>query len=162
MKFGLILKGPVDRLREKARKINPNTPVVVVDDTTYNDKALFAVFVFKPFRNQADHFNTLREKEGLKPFAIVDMPLHKEQEVHSIRARIVDILKEGPAYGYEIFKKYRSRHGNISMRLIYYHLKRGESEGLFEIGEIREMTGDFSWGVSSRRKYYQLKAPVNQ
>ncbi|MBR9689896.1 MAG: hypothetical protein GOV01_03305 [Candidatus Altiarchaeota archaeon] len=160
MKFGIIPKGPTDQLTERANKLNPDILVMVVDNTTYNDPDLFAVFVFKPYRAKADKFNAMREKEKTKPFAIVDVPLSKPKyEVrNSVRARIVEILKDEPAYGYQIYKKYKATYGNISIRLIYYHLTRGKKDGLFEIAEIKESEGDFSWGMSTRHKYYRLTA----
>ena len=163
MKFGLILKGPVDKLKARAGKLNPGAPLIVVDENTFSDKDLSAVFVFKPFRDTADHFNQLREKEGLQPFFVIDVPLQSvsSKDVRSsIRSRLIEILKEGPAYGYLIYKKYRTRHGNISLRLVYYHLNKGEKDGLFEVVDVEQASGDFSWGDSTKRKYYKLKFPV--
>ena len=161
MKFGIISEGPADRLIKRAKKLNPKASIVVIDDNTYKDD-IFAVFVFKPFRDKADYFNSLREKEKLHPLSIVDVPLAgmAKQVRSSIRSRIVEVLKEGPAYGYEIYKKYKSRYGGVSLRLIYYHLMKGEKDGLFEVKDVKSSKGDFSWGPSTRRKYYKLKFPV--
>jgi hypothetical protein len=159
VKFGVIPRGPTDRLIKRAKKLNPKASIVVVDDNTYNDPEIFAVFSFKPYRSKADYFNGLREKEGLRPFAVVDVPLTGTVQPvgSSVRLRIAEILKEAPAYGYEIYKKYRAKHGNISLRLIYYHLRKGEKDGLFQIKEVKTTKGDFSWGTSTKRKYYKLK-----
>ncbi|MBR9681015.1 MAG: hypothetical protein GOU98_04305 [Candidatus Altiarchaeota archaeon] len=163
MKFGIILKGPADKLTERAKKLNPATPIVIVDESTFNDPQLFAVFVFKKYRSIADKYNEKREKQNLKPFAIVDIPLGTKPTVsiNSVRGRIAEILKDGPAYGYEIFKKYKLKYGNVSMRLIYYHINRGEKDHLFEIDKLEESDGNFSWGAKTVRKYYRLKSFVN-
>ncbi|TRO62008.1 hypothetical protein E2P64_00555 [Candidatus Bathyarchaeota archaeon] len=161
MKFGIISEGPADRLIKRAKKLNPKASIVVVDETTYKDD-IFAVFVFKPFRDRADYFNGLREKAKVQPFTIVDVPLSgmARQVRSSVRSRIVEILREGSAYGYEIFKKYKARYGDISIRLVYYHLSKGEKDGLFEVKDIKNTKGNFSWGASTKRKYYKLKFPV--
>jgi len=159
MKFGIILNGPVEDLKFRAKKMNPEVPVIIIDENTYDDAEIFAVFVFEPFRSKANNFNKLRVKKGLSPFAIMEFPLNKINLVvkNSVRSKIADILKEGPAYGYQIYKKYKARHGAISIRLIYYHLKKGEKDGLFEVTDFEEVVGDFSWGTSSKHKYYKLK-----
>lgn len=159
MKLGIISNGPADQLVEKAKELNPKASVVVVDETTYRDPELAAVFVFEPYRSRAEEFNDQRREAGVDPFSIVDVPLSRSgrRAKHSVRQRIVEILKEGPAYGYEIYKKYRARHGDVSLRLIYYHLNRGLDEGLFKVADVKEKEGDFSWGPSTRRKYYELK-----
>lgn len=163
MKFGIILKGPVDKLKARADKLNPEAPIIVVDENSFMDKELSAVFVFRPFRDTADHFNSLRAKKKLQPFFVVDVPLQavSPKDVrNSVRSRIVEILKESPAYGYSVYKKYRSRFGSVSLRLIYYHLRKGEEDGLFEVVDVEKASGEFSWGESSKRKYYKLKFPV--
>jgi len=162
MKFGIVPKGPADKLTKKAKALNPSTPILIVDKSTCFDSELFAVFVFTKYRTDADAFNSKREKAGLRPFAIVDVPFgEKEIKVlpaDSVRGRIVQILKEGPAYGYEIYKKYKKRYGNISMRLIYYHISRGQKDNLFEIDTVKQSEGNFSWGGKATRKYYKLKS----
>ncbi len=161
MKLGIIPEGPADRLIARAKKLNPTAPIVVVDSNTFKDPDIFAVLVFQPFRDRVDHFNSLREKLKLHPFVVVDVPLSSFGSVrNSMRARIIEILKEGPAYGYEVFKKYQQRHGKVSLRLIYYHLTKGAKDGIFEVADVKEARGDFSWGPSTKRKYYRLKFPV--
>jgi hypothetical protein len=163
MKFGLILQGPVEVLTERARKINSSVPIIVVDENTYKDPELFAVFAFRSFRRIADDFNTRRISQNLAPFSVMDFPLPQvaQSSRTSVRQRISEILREGPAYGYEIFKKYCARHGKISMRLIYYHLAKGEKSGMFEASGLKQEKGEFSWGEASQRKYYKLKFSGN-
>jgi DNA-binding PadR family transcriptional regulator len=159
MKFGLILQGPAEVLTERARKINSSVPIIVVDENTYKDPELFAVFAFRNFRRIADDFNARRLNQNLPQFSVMDFPLPQltQSSRTSVRQRISEILREGPAYGYGIFKKYCTRYGKISMRLIYYHLARGEKDGLFEVSDLKQEKGDFSWGEASQRKYYKLK-----
>ncbi len=163
MKFGLILNGPVEDLKFRANKLNPNVPLIIIDENTYDDVDLFVVFVFEPFRKKAEHFNELRLQKKISPFAIMEFPLHKVRPIvkNSVRSRIVEILKDGKAYGYQIFKKYKERYGKISIRLIYYHLQKGEKDGLFEKVEIEEKSGNFSWGGTVKHKYYKLKFLVD-
>ena len=74
-----------------------------------------------------------------------------------IRQNIVEILyhlKKG--YGYDIFRVYREIFPPVTMRLIYYHLKKGTSLGEFKINQIIKEQGDFSWGNSVEKIYYEL------
>ena len=164
MKFAIYPRGPIDALMNKAKQISPSTPILILDDTTYLDEDLMLVFVFKQYRPQVESFNTRRTKSELPRFSIIEVPLEKEEKrpivsKNSIRKRIAEILKDGPAYGYEIYKKYRESFGSVSLRLIYYHISRGVKEGLFEVADIQEKKGDFSWGKSAQHIYYKLKAP---
>ncbi|RME77992.1 hypothetical protein D6774_02500 [Candidatus Woesearchaeota archaeon] len=63
-------------------------------------------------------------------------------------------MKEG--YAYEIYKVYRDIFPPVTMRSIYYHLKKGVSTGEFIIKEIRKEKGDFSWGGEVEKIYYSL------
>ncbi|MFH0961336.1 MAG: hypothetical protein V1820_01485 [archaeon] len=75
-----------------------------------------------------------------------------------IRDNIVEIFigETTPLYGYQINKKYVTRYGRLSLRLTYYHLSKGVSEGIFKITEKRKSSGGFSWGGLSERIYYEL------
>lgn len=42
------------------------------------------------------------------------------------------------------------------MRVIYYHLKKGVDVGEFEINQVIKEEGDFSWGSTVEKIYYQL------
>lgn len=77
---------------------------------------------------------------------------------HKIRDNIAEILlgEEAPIYGYEINKKYNRRYGKLSLRLTYYHLGKGVTEGIFKIIEKKKIEGGFSWGGVSERIYYVL------
>jgi hypothetical protein len=74
-----------------------------------------------------------------------------------IRQNIVDILfylKKG--YGYEIFKHYIALYPRCTMEVVYYHLKKGLQLGEFEVAEVRQEKGDYSWGPISEKTFYGL------
>ena len=74
-----------------------------------------------------------------------------------IRQNIVEILyfmKEG--YGYEIYKAYIVIFPKITMRSIYYHLKKGVDLHEFKVSKIEREKGDYSWGGEAEKIYYGL------
>ncbi|MGM5485117.1 MAG: hypothetical protein ACQEP1_04570 [Nanobdellota archaeon] len=74
-----------------------------------------------------------------------------------IRQRMVEVLyflKE--ATGYDIYKVYKGIYPNISLRSIYYHLKKGLSTGEFIKNKVRNEKGEFSWGNEVEKVYYSL------
>jgi len=74
-----------------------------------------------------------------------------------IRQNIVDILfYKKSAYGYQIFKIYRQLFPKVSMRVIYYHLKKGTSLDEFKVNKVEQEKGDYSWGESAEKIYYGL------
>jgi hypothetical protein len=74
-----------------------------------------------------------------------------------VRQNIVEILYViGNAYGYEIFKSYKALFAPITLRLVYYHLKKGVQIGEFKIKQIEKRKGDYSWGPETERIIYQL------
>ncbi|MBI2139995.1 hypothetical protein HYU14_03660 [Candidatus Woesearchaeota archaeon] len=78
---------------------------------------------------------------------------HKSQ----IRQNMVELLyflKEG--YGYELFKHYRNLFAPVTMRVVYYHLKKGTQLGEFQLSKVIKEEGDFSWGNQSEKNYYSL------
>lgn len=77
---------------------------------------------------------------------------------HSIiRDNIVEILYfMGEGYGYDIYKAYKSIFEPVTMRVIYYHLKKGERLGIFKVSKIKKTKGEYSWGGESEKTYYAL------
>jgi len=75
-------------------------------------------------------------------------------EVRQNILTILHYLKKG--YGYEIYAIYREIFPKVTMRLIYYHLKKGVQ--LKEIDEkgIEMEKGDYSWGQTAEKVYYSL------
>ncbi len=75
-------------------------------------------------------------------------------EVRQNMVEIVAALKN--AYGYEIYSIYKSIFPAITMRLIYYHLKKGVSLGEFKVQKVVAEKGDYSWGPEAEKIYYSL------
>ncbi len=63
-------------------------------------------------------------------------------------------MKQG--YGYDIYKAYRDIFPKVTMRSIYYHLKKGLALGEFKIEKIEKEKGDYSWGGEAEKIYYAL------
>ncbi len=74
-----------------------------------------------------------------------------------IRQNIVEILYfMKSAYGYDIYKAYIEIFPSVTMRSIYYHLKKGLSLKEFRISKIRSEKGKYSWGPEAEKIYYKL------
>ena len=74
-----------------------------------------------------------------------------------IRQNMVEILHHiKKAYGYEIYKIYVSIFPKVTLRSIYYHLKKGISLGEFQIHKVEREKGDYSWGTEAEKIYYSL------
>ena len=74
-----------------------------------------------------------------------------------IRQNIVEILyfmKQG--YGYEIYKVYVAIFPKVTMRSIYYHLRKGVNLNEFKVSKIEKEKGDYSWGPEAEKVYYSL------
>jgi len=84
-----------------------------------------------------------------------------------IRQNIVEILyfmKQG--YGYEIYKVYVAIFPKVTMRSIYYHLRKGVDLNEFKVSKVEKEKGDYSWGGEAEKIYYTLgnnsKPAVNE
>ena len=74
-----------------------------------------------------------------------------------IRQNIIEILyfmKHG--YGYNIYKAYIAIFPKVTMRSIYYHLKKGTSLEEFKVEKIEKEKGNYSWGGEAEKIYYSL------
>ena len=79
-----------------------------------------------------------------------------------IRQNVVEILAyAGKAYGYDIYKIYIEIFPKITLRSIYYHLKKGTKLEEFKIDKVIQEKGDYSWGNSTEKIYYSLGANAN-
>lgn len=79
-----------------------------------------------------------------------------------VRQRIVDILYVlGKSYPYKIAKIYNKIFPKVTIRVIYYHLKKGVSLNLFKLEEIKASEGNFSWGRRVEHVYYSLGENAN-
>lgn len=79
-----------------------------------------------------------------------------------IRQNIIEILyflKEG--YGYDIYKVYINIFPKVTMRSIYYHLRKGVDLGEFKIKKIKAEKGEYSWGGEAEKTYYALGPKAN-
>ena len=74
-----------------------------------------------------------------------------------IRQNIVEILYFiEKAYGYEIYKIYVVIFPKVTLRSIYYHLRKGVELGEFQINKVEKEKGDYSWGGEAEKIYYAL------
>lgn len=74
-----------------------------------------------------------------------------------IRQNMIEILyrmKEG--YGYGIYRTYITIFPKVTMRSIYYHLKKGVTLNEFKVSKIEKEKGDYSWGPEAEKIYYSL------
>tara|TARA_Y100000310_G_scaffold344409_1_gene457019 strand:+ start:1601 stop:1945 length:345 start_codon:yes stop_codon:yes gene_type:complete len=74
-----------------------------------------------------------------------------------IRQNMVEILffiKH--AYGYDIYKSYIKIFPKVTLRSIYYHLKKGVALGEFKVDKIEKQQGEYSWGGVAEKIYYGL------
>ena len=76
-----------------------------------------------------------------------------------VRDNIKKILEDkGPLYGYQIHKFYIEKYPGVTLRLIYYHLKKGLSLEEFKIIKIDNKEGSYSWGGKSQNIIYGLNS----
>jgi len=74
-----------------------------------------------------------------------------------VRQNIIEILAVAKkAYGYEIYAMYREIFPQASLRLIYYHLKKGVSIGELKVHKVVMEKGEYSWGTEAEKTYYAL------
>ena len=74
-----------------------------------------------------------------------------------IRQNIIEILFiMGDGYAYDIYKHYSAIFPAVTMRSIYYHLKKGTQTQEFVIKDIKKEKGDYSWGDAAEKIYYKL------
>lgn len=74
-----------------------------------------------------------------------------------IRQNMIEIMHVlGQAYGYQIYKVYKDVYPSVTLRSMYYHLKKGKKLGEFEVVKVEKDQGSFSWGPSTERIIYKL------
>lgn len=74
-----------------------------------------------------------------------------------VRQNIVEILYYlGKAHGYELHKIYVEIYGKVSLRNIYYHLRKGQDIGIFKVASIEKEDGEYSWGTKAEKTYYAI------
>lgn len=60
------------------------------------------------------------------------------------------------AYGYQIHKHYNKIFDPVTRESVYYNLKKGLSLGEFELIEVKQEKGNYSWGTAVEKRYYIL------
>lgn len=74
-----------------------------------------------------------------------------------IRQNIVELLYfMHKAYGYEIYKTYLELFPHCVQKSVYYHLSKGIMTKEFVVNEIRQEKGEYSWGSTVEKIYYEL------
>ena len=74
-----------------------------------------------------------------------------------IRQNIIEIMHFlGEGYAYEVYKIYRDIFPSVTMRSIYYHLKKGVVLQEFKLTKIKKEEGEYSWGSHAEKIYYGL------
>lgn len=74
-----------------------------------------------------------------------------------VRQNMVEIIYVvGNAHGYELYKIYIELYPKVSLRNIYYHLKKGKELGIFKVANISKEEGNYSWGTKAEKTYYEL------
>ncbi|MCF7866441.1 hypothetical protein K9L67_01405 [Candidatus Woesearchaeota archaeon] len=74
-----------------------------------------------------------------------------------VRQNIIEVLYFlGSAHGYHIYKIYKQIFPKITLRGIYYHLKKGLELGELIIDEVQKESGSYSWGSEAEKTYYKL------
>ena len=75
----------------------------------------------------------------------------------AVRQNVIEILYFlGSAHGYHIYKIYKNVYAPVTLRAIYYHLKKGIETDELAIADIQKEQGDFSWGTEAEKTYYTL------
>ena len=79
-----------------------------------------------------------------------------------VRQNMVEILYfYKQLHGYDLFKIYTELYRPVTMRLIYYHLKKGLDTGEFKLYKVDTKTGKYSWGTTSENILYELGSTAN-
>ncbi len=79
-----------------------------------------------------------------------------------IRENIVEILYFlEESYGYQIHQVYKEIFPAVTLRVIYYHLKKGVELNLFKVENIKKEKGEYSWGGEAEKVYYKLGPEAN-
>jgi hypothetical protein len=74
-----------------------------------------------------------------------------------IRQNIVELLyflEEG--YAYNIYNVYVELFPAVTMRSVYYHLRKGVDTREFVVKAIKKEKGEYSWGSEAEKTYYAL------
>ena len=79
-----------------------------------------------------------------------------------VRQNMVEILYfYKHLHGYELYKIYKELYPPVTLRLIYYHLKKGIDTSEFKVYKVDKKIGDYSWGGTSKNIIYTLGPGAN-
>ncbi|MFH1316355.1 MAG: hypothetical protein ABII01_02450 [Candidatus Woesearchaeota archaeon] len=74
-----------------------------------------------------------------------------------IRQNIIEILHHMKrAYGYDLYRIYVEIFPKVTLRSIYYNLKKGVDLEEIRIDKIEREKGNYSWGEEAEKKYYAI------
>ena len=74
-----------------------------------------------------------------------------------VRKRLIELINVvGPCHGYKLYKYYIEFYPKVTMRNIFYHLKKGTDLGEFVIYSQEHVTGEYSWGSHAEKIEYTL------
>ena len=120
-------------------------------------KLLSATNITKSINNSSSNFTLMDKNRDQNRHKILGRPVKSE-----IRQNIAEILYFlGEGYAYDIYKIYTAVFPRVTMRSIYYHLRKGSNLGIFEIKAIRKEEGEYSWGSHAEKIYYKLGNMAN-
>jgi len=89
--------------------------------------------------------------------AIMRMAKRGRPTYSPIRQNMIEVLHVmGEAYGYQIYKAYKELFDPITLRVIYYHLRKGKQLGEFDDAGVKKTQGHYSWGPEAERIFYKL------
>jgi hypothetical protein len=79
-----------------------------------------------------------------------------------VRQNLVEILYfYKHLHGYDLYKIYKELYHPVTMRLIYYHMKKGVDTGEFKVYKVDKKIGTYSWGGTSENILYELGPGAN-
>jgi hypothetical protein len=79
-------------------------------------------------------------------------PAHSEA-----RQNIIELLQVlHKAHGYQLATLYKEIFPPVTMRAVYYHLRKGVETGEFVVASVERSQGHYSWGPEVERIYYSL------
>ncbi len=74
-----------------------------------------------------------------------------------IRSNLIELLYFlGEGYGYELHKHYNKIFPQCTMRSIHFQLKKGVLTREFKVKKIKKEQGEYSWGQTVEKVYYEL------
>jgi hypothetical protein len=79
-----------------------------------------------------------------------------------VRQNITELLSQfGELHGYDVYKHYVKVFPKVSIRAVYYSLKKGVEMKHFKVSKVEKQQGSYSWGPEAQRVYYALGEKAN-